>query len=72
MQSIAECYKKVSKDCFKFIKSQETSKEKFKNKEKTPKYYLSIIEGFKNKGISFNSLKNQKDKRVLKGQAIIK
>ena len=34
MQSIAECYRKVSKDCFKFIRSQETSKEKFKNKEK--------------------------------------
>ena len=29
MQPIAECYRKVSKDCFKFIRSQETSKEKF-------------------------------------------
>ena len=40
MQSIVECYKKVSKDCFKFIKSQETSKDKFKNKEKMIKSFL--------------------------------
>ena len=40
MQSIAECYKKVSKDCFKFIKSQETPKDKFKNKEKMIKSFL--------------------------------
>ena len=32
--TVIECYKKVSKDCFKFIKSQETKKEKFRNKEK--------------------------------------
>ena len=30
MQLIAECYRKVNKDCFKFIRSQETSKEKFR------------------------------------------
>jgi len=40
MKSTAECYKKVKKDCFKFIKSQETSKEKFKNKEKMIKSFL--------------------------------
>ncbi len=40
MHSIAECYKKVSKDCFKFIESQETSKEKFKNKERMIKSFL--------------------------------
>ena len=40
MQSIAECYKKVRKDCFKFIKSQETPKDKFKNKEKMIKSFL--------------------------------
>jgi len=40
MQSITECYRKVSKDCFKFIKSQETSKEKFKNKERMIKSFL--------------------------------
>ena len=38
--TIAECYKKVSKDCFKFIKSQETKKEKFKNKEKMIRSFL--------------------------------
>ena len=43
MQSITECYRKVSKDCFKFIKSQETSKEKFKNKEKMIKSFLIPI-----------------------------
>ena len=29
MQSTAECFKKVKSDCYKFIKSQETSKEKY-------------------------------------------
>jgi len=33
MQPVNECYKKVKKDCIKYIKSQETSKEKFKNKK---------------------------------------
>ena len=43
MQTSAECYKKVKKDCFKFIKSQETSKDKFKNKEKMIKSFLVPI-----------------------------
>jgi len=43
MWSIAECYKKVSKDCFKFIKSQETPKDKFKNKEKMIRSFLVPI-----------------------------
>ena len=29
MKVTEECFRKVKKDCFKFIKSQETSKEKF-------------------------------------------
>ena len=33
MKLSEECFKKVKKDCFKFIKSQETSTEKFGNKE---------------------------------------
>ena len=41
--SIVECYKKVSKDCFKFIKSQETPKDKFKNKEKMIRSFLVPI-----------------------------
>ena len=30
MNTASECFDKVKTDCFKFIKSQETSKEKFK------------------------------------------
>jgi len=40
---IIECYKKVNKACLSFIKSQETSKEKFKNKEKMIKSFLIPI-----------------------------
>ena len=43
MLNILECYKKVNKTCFEFIKSQETSKEKFKNKEKMIKSFLIPI-----------------------------
>tara|TARA_B100001057_G_scaffold226983_1_gene227315 strand:+ start:1330 stop:2259 length:930 start_codon:yes stop_codon:yes gene_type:complete len=34
------CFSKVKKDCFKFIKSQETKTDKFKNKEKMIKSFL--------------------------------
>ena len=40
MQSTVECFKKVKSDCLKFIKSQETSKEKFSNKDKMLKSFL--------------------------------
>ena len=40
MQSVTQCFYKVKKDCFKFIKSQETKKNKFKNKNKMLKSYL--------------------------------
>ena len=40
MKLSEECYKKVKKDCFKFIKSQETSAEKFGNKEGMIKNFL--------------------------------
>ena len=43
MISIINCYRKVNNECFKFIKSQETSKEKFKNKEKMIKSFLIPI-----------------------------
>ena len=43
MQSTAECFKKVKSDCLKFIKSQETSKEKFNNKDKMLKSFLIPI-----------------------------
>ena len=35
-----ECFSKVKKDCFNFIKSQETSTEKFSNKASMLKSYL--------------------------------
>jgi len=41
--SIIDCYRKINKECFKFIKSQETPKEKFKNKEKIIKSFLIPI-----------------------------
>ena len=37
---INNCYEKVKKNCFKFIKSQETRTNKFKNKNKMLKSYL--------------------------------
>ena len=40
MKLAEECFKKVKKDCFKFIKSQETSTEKFGNKQGMIKNYL--------------------------------
>ena len=33
MKLASECFNKVKKDCFKFIKSQETPTEKFGNKD---------------------------------------
>ena len=43
MKLSEECFKKVKKDCFKFIKLQETSTEKFGNKEKMVKNFLIPI-----------------------------
>ena len=43
MKLSEECFKKVKKDCFKFIKSQETSTEKFGNKEGMIKSFLIPI-----------------------------
>ena len=43
MKLVEECFKKVKKDCFKFIKSQETSTEKFGNKQGMIKNYLIPI-----------------------------
>ncbi len=40
MQQVSSCFNKVKKDCLRFIKSQETSAEKFKNKEKMLKSFL--------------------------------
>ena len=43
MQHVNECFKKVKKDCFKFITSQETKIDKFKNKERMIKSFLIPI-----------------------------
>ena len=40
MQQFSLCFGKVKKDCLKFIKSQETKADKFKNKEKMIKAFL--------------------------------
>ena len=40
MQQFSLCFVKVKKDCLKFIKSQETKADKFKNKEKMIKSFL--------------------------------
>ena len=43
MSSVNVCFDKVKKDCFKFIKSQETLTEKFSNKDGMIKTYLIPI-----------------------------
>tara|TARA_B100000029_G_scaffold450646_1_gene474719 strand:+ start:70 stop:999 length:930 start_codon:yes stop_codon:yes gene_type:complete len=40
MQSVSFCFQKVKKDCLRFIKSQETTVDKFKNNEKLIKSFL--------------------------------
>ena len=40
MQKFTLCFSKVKKDCLKFIKSQETKADKFKNKERMIKSFL--------------------------------
>ena len=40
MQQVSDCFDKVKKNCFKFILSQETKRDKFKNKDKMIKSFL--------------------------------
>jgi D-glycerate 3-kinase len=40
MNKINICFDRVKKDCFKFIKSQETVTEKFRNKDGMLKTFL--------------------------------
>ena len=40
MKSVEDCYKKVKSNCFKFIFSQETKENKFKNKDRMLKKFL--------------------------------
>jgi D-glycerate 3-kinase len=43
MQKVNDCFFKVKKDCLKFISSQETKRDKFKNKDKMIKSFLIPI-----------------------------
>ena len=43
MPSFDECFQKVKTDCFKFISSQETKTEKFKNKDRMIRSFLVPI-----------------------------
>jgi len=43
MQEVNDCFSKVKKDCFKFILSQETKRDKFKNKDRMIKFFLIPI-----------------------------
>tara|TARA_B100000989_G_scaffold179962_1_gene135198 strand:- start:1157 stop:2086 length:930 start_codon:yes stop_codon:yes gene_type:complete len=43
MQKFSLCFEGVKKECLKFIKSQETKADKFKNKERMIKYFLIPI-----------------------------
>ncbi len=43
MQQLSLCFSKVKKDCLKFIKSQETKADRFKNKERMIKSFLIPI-----------------------------
>ena len=40
MQEVNECFTKVKKDCLKFISSQETKRDKFRNKDRMIKSFL--------------------------------
>ena len=40
MEQFSLCFRRVKKDCLKFIKSQETKADKFKNKERMIKSFL--------------------------------
>ena len=40
MQQFSLCFGRVKKDCLKFIKSQETKADKFKNKERMIRLFL--------------------------------
>jgi len=40
MQEVNNCFNKVKKNCFKFILSQETKRDKFKNKDRMIKSFL--------------------------------
>ena len=54
MQEVNDCFNKIKKDCFKFISSQETKKDKFRNKERMVKSFLIPISFWISKKIKKN------------------
>jgi len=62
MQEVNDCFKKVKKDFFKFISSQETKKDKFRNKERMVKSFLIPISFWISKKVN-------KDKTIIIGLA---
>ena len=57
MKNYSECFKVVKKDCFKFISSQETHAEKFKNKhEMVEKFLIPVCFWIARKIINNNTL----------------
>ena len=57
MQNYRECFEKVRKDCVKYIHSQETRKEKFKNKDQLIKSHIIPL--------CFWIIKKRKNKKTL-------
>ena len=43
MQEVNTCFNKVKKDCLKFISSQETKRDKFRNKDKMIKSFFILV-----------------------------
>ena len=62
MQQANECFIKVKKDCLKFIESQETKRDKFKNKDKMIKSFFIPVS-------QWISKKNYKKKPLIIGLA---
>ena len=58
MQEVKDCFDKVKKDCFKFISSQETKKDKFKNKDKMIKSFLIPVSFWISKRVSKKTIVN--------------
>ncbi|MDA8537758.1 uridine kinase, partial [Candidatus Pelagibacter bacterium] len=54
MQQVNDCFTKVKKDCFKFISSQETKRDKFKNKDKMIKSFLIPVSFWISKRVNKN------------------
>ena len=54
MQQVNDCFIRVKKDYFKFISSQETKRDKFKNKDKMIKSFLIPVSFWISKRVNKN------------------